>query len=204
MCHISGPPPPAPRHAAQLQKRPRESTSPACTPSLQPPPLPPLSQLPALPLPPIRRFFVVLVRRFRFLVAKQLFVALAGKRIVQLAGPALDASAVGGAVRVVVQVGIVQHFELVFVAAVLEALAPLQVEVDAEAGAEEDDHADGAVDPDLGLFGDAEGGEEAGEELVRHGGCGGGGVCGVGGGGGGGGCCAWFRVYWAVGMIGGQ
>ena len=42
----------------------------------------------------------------------------------------------------------------------------LDIKVCAQAGAEEEDKEDGAVDPDLGAFGDAEGREVVGEEVV--------------------------------------
>lgn len=100
-------------------------------------------------------------------LALRLVLAARREGIVQLARAPAAAllSAHGAALAVqVLRLVFVQEVEFPLVARVVaEALAARQVEVDAEADAEGEDEARGAVDPDLRLGGDAEGWEEGGQ-----------------------------------------
>src|SRR5690606_3628566 len=87
-----------------------------------------------------------------------------GKRIVQLPAPRparLATRGVGALLPAVIPVHVLrQRLKLVVVSRViLQAPAARHVQVDSQADAEDDDEGHGAVDPDLRLGRDAEGGE---------------------------------------------
>ena len=117
----------------------------------------------------------------RFLVAELILTAIGGESIIELfsLGTTTGSSAASGtasgpgAIAAGIVLVVADHLEGVVVAGHPVTLAALPVPPGAEGDEEDEDEGEGAVDPGLGCFGDAEGGEDVGEEVL--GGWGGGG-----------------------------
>lgn len=114
----------------------------------------------------------------RFLIAQLIITAIGRESIIKLFSlrTTIPTSAAGGSPSPITP-GIIlvmaDHLEGVVVAGHPVALAALTVPPGAEGDEEDEDEGEGAVDPGLGCFGDAEGGEDVGKEML--GGWGGGG-----------------------------
>ena len=101
--------------------------------------------------------------RLLLVIAEQgLFVTLPGKRVVELAAPTLRTGPLSsGRMQVFV---VLDHLKVVVIPRVVaQTLLALDMEVDAESNAEDDDRPDRGVDPGLGAF---RGTEEIGRAHV--------------------------------------